>query len=37
MSQENRALVGVVAPAMFGAVTVALTVTQYVFLPSRSP
>jgi hypothetical protein len=32
MSQENRALVGVVAPAMFGAVIVALTVAQYDFL-----
>lgn len=32
MSQENRALVGVVAPAMFGATIVALTVAQYDFL-----
>lgn len=32
MSQENRALTGVVAPAMFGAVIVFLTVAQYDFM-----
>jgi hypothetical protein len=32
MSQENRALAGVVAPVMFGTVIIALTVAQYDFM-----